>query len=100
MTIDRLQLLADTLNDDERQAALDAIDYVNKLEKALELYERERSRFRHTYPEMTGQYFLAGGYGEKDDNSLPEYVKICPAYGCAWEQIYVKTENTISYEGS
>ena len=69
-----------------------------KLRKALEIYERER--FRHNNAEITGAFFLTGGHGEKDDNMLPEYVRICPAYGCAWEQVYAKTDKTISYEGS
>jgi hypothetical protein len=75
-------------------------DEVQKLRKALDIYERERERFKHNYPEMTGAFFLTGGHGEEDDNMLPEYVRICPAYGCAWEQVYVKTDKTISYEGS
>jgi len=73
---------------------------VEKLQKALEIYERERARFRHAKPEMTGAYFLTGGHGKADDNQLPEFVQICPAYGCGWEQVYVKTDKTISYEGS
>lgn len=73
---------------------------VRQLRKALEIYERERDRFKHSRPEITGAYFLTGGHGEKDDNMLPEYVRVCPAYGCAWEQVYVKTDKTISYEGS
>lgn len=77
-----------------------AVDYIEFLEKALELYERERSRFRHAKPEMTGEFFLSGGHGDKDDNQLPEFVRICPAYGCAWEQVYQKTDKTITYEGS
>jgi hypothetical protein len=71
-----------------------------KLHKALDIYERERSRFRHAKPEITGEYFLAGGYGEKDKNMLPEYVEIVAAYGCGWSQVYQKTDRTISYEGS
>lgn len=71
-----------------------------KLRKALEIYERERNRFKHTHPEMTGAYFLAGGHGLKDDNELPQFVEICPAYGCAWVKIYEDTGRTISYEGS
>jgi len=85
---------------DEQAVVEQAVDYISKLEKALEIYQRERDRFKHTYPEVSGQYFLSGGHGDTDDNCLPEYVRICPAYGCAWEQIYTKTENTISYEGS
>jgi len=71
-----------------------------KLRKALDVYQRERDRYRHVNPEMTGAYFLSGGHGNVDSNMLPEYVRIVPAYGCAWEQVYVKTDRTISYEGS
>lgn len=71
-----------------------------KLRNALEIYKRERERFRHNKPEITGAFFLTGGHGIEDDNLLPTYVRICPAYGCGWEQIYIKTDKTISYEGS
>lgn len=71
-----------------------------KLCKALELYERERERFRHAKPEITGEYFLAGGHGDIDSNMLPQFVRICPAYGAGWEQIYEKIDKTINYEGS
>ena len=70
-----------------------------KLRKALEIYERERDRFKHAKPEMTGAYFLAGGHGPKDDNHLPQFVEIVPAYGCGWSMIYEGTGRTISYEG-
>jgi hypothetical protein len=75
-------------------------EQVNNLIKSLGFYERERNRFRHSKPEITGEYFLAGGHGDKDENMLPQFVRIVPAYGCAWEQIYEKTDRTISYEGS
>lgn len=71
-----------------------------KLRKALELYERERARYRHAKPEITGAYFLAGGHGPKDDNQLPQFVEICPAYGAGWTKIYEDTGRTISLEGS
>ena len=71
-----------------------------KLRKGLELYQRERDRFKHTNPEMSGEYFLAGGHGLKDDDHMPQFVEICPAYGCAWVKIYEDTGRTISYEGS
>jgi hypothetical protein len=76
------------------------VQKIQKLEKGLEIYDRERKRFLHNYPEMTGAFFLAGGMGESDDNLLPRYVEICPAYGCGWTQIYERTERTISSEGS
>ena len=71
-----------------------------KLRKALDLYERERNRFKHAKPEMTGEYFLAGGNGPKDNNQMPQFVEICPAYGAGWVMIYEDTGRTISYEGS
>ena len=73
---------------------------IHNLKKALEIYQRERDRFKHAHPEITGAYFLTGGHGEKDVNLLPEYVTICPSYGSGWEQVYQKTDRTVSYEGS
>jgi hypothetical protein len=70
------------------------------LRKGLEIYQRERDRFKHAKPEITGAYFLAGGHGLKDDNELPQFVEICPAYGVGWVQIYEDTGRIISYEGS
>ena len=82
------------------QRAKKAEEEVEKLRKAIDVYERERERFRHAKPEITGEYFLTGGHGERDANQLPQYVRICPAYGCAWEQVYEKTDRTVTYEGS
>jgi hypothetical protein len=64
------------------------------LERALVLYEAERVRFKHSKPEITGAYFLSGAHGVRDGNCLPEYIHVCPAYGCAWSQIYQRTERT------
>jgi hypothetical protein len=83
---------------------LDRIQQLEKenehLRKCLVIYERERDRFKHSTPEMTGAYFVTGGYGEEDGNMLPQFIQICPAYGCAWVQVYERTDKTISYEGS
>ena len=75
-------------------------DQVRKLHKALEIYERERNRFKHAKPEMTGAYFLSGGHGPLDDNQMPQFVEIVPAYGVGWSMIYEDTGRKISYEGS
>lgn len=82
------------LGSQQSSILLTAADYIRKLEKSLELYERERIRFRHANPEMTGVYFISGESGNKDNNCLPEYLWVCPAYGCDWSQRYVKTEQT------
>jgi hypothetical protein len=71
-----------------------------KLRKALEIYERERIRFKHAKAEMTGEFFIAGYHGPKDDNVMPQFIEVCPAYGAGWVMIYEDTGRTISYEGS
>jgi hypothetical protein len=102
--VEELQKIADYFAEaklhEQEQVILEAIRQMGVLEKGLNIYERERQRFRHAKPEITGAFFLTGGHGEKDDNMLPEFVTVCPAYGCAWEQVYQKTDRTISYEGS
>lgn len=83
------------------QARIEMLEAENeKLRKGLEIYQRERDRFKHNKPEITGAFFLSGGHGTKDDNMLTQFVTICPAYGCGWVQVYEKTDRTISYEGS
>lgn len=67
-----------------------------KLRKALEAYERERNRYKHAHPEMTGAYFLSGGHGTKDGNQLPMYVEIVPAYGCGWSMVYKKQDEQLA----
>ncbi len=96
---DILQNIADAHEADsdnvwvEATALREAAEYIRKLEKALELYERERTRFRHTHPELTGAYFISGESGPKDVNMLPASISICPAYGCDWSVRYDKTES-------
>lgn len=82
----------------ETAAIREAAEYIKKLQRGLELYERERIRFKHANPEMTGVYFISGEGGSKDDNLLPEHIWICPAYGCDWSQRYERTESTTGPE--
>ena len=82
----------------EEKAALAVTN--EKFRKALDIYERERIRFRHAKPEMTGEFFIAGYHGPKDDNVMPQFIEVCPAYGVGWVMIYEDTGRKISYEGS
>jgi len=85
----------------KRENRIEELEAENeKLRKGFEIYERERNRFKHATPEMSGAYFLSGGHGPKDDNQMPQFVEIVPAYGCGWSMIYEDTGRTISYEGS
>jgi hypothetical protein len=86
---------------EQAEARIEELEAENeKLRKGLEIYERERIRFKHATPEMSGAYFLTGGHGPKDDNQMPQFVEVVPAYGCGWSMIYEDTGRTISYEGS
>jgi hypothetical protein len=78
----------------ESAALREAAEYIKKLELAIKTYERERTRFKHSKPEFTGAYFISGEQDNKDNNMLPEYITICPAYGCDWSQHYVRTDKT------
>ena len=83
------------------QARIEMLEAENeKLRKALDLYQRERDRFKHAKPEITGAFFLTGGHGPLDDNQLPQFVEICPAYGVGWTKVYEDTGRAIMYEGS
>lgn len=82
----------------ESAALREVAIYITKLERALDIYSAERERFKHTKPEMTGAFFISGEAGTKDRNMLPERILICPAYGCDWSQIYVRTEQTTGPE--
>lgn len=77
----------------ESVALREAAEYIIKLEKALEIYDKERTRFRHAHPELTGVYFIAGESGNKDANLLPDRIWICPAYGCDWTVAYERTDS-------
>lgn len=73
---------------------------IEDLMRVREVYKRERDRYLHTNPEISGSYYLTGGIGEIDSNYMPQFVTVCPAYGCAWDIVYEKTDRTITYEGS
>lgn len=66
----------------KRENRIEELEAENeKLRKGFEIYERERNRFKHATPEMSGAYFLSGGHGPKDDNQMPQFVEIVP---CIW----------------
>lgn len=95
-----VRILRNRAGDEHKFNCIDSLDweiadYIEKLEQALKLYEAERIRFRHAKPEMTGAFFVSGSHGVRDRNQLPEYIQVCPAYGCDWSQVYVRTDRTI-----
>ena len=68
------------------------------LEMKIKLLEKVELYLKTSYPEKSGNYFICGEGGIKDDNGLPERLHICPAYGCDWMQIYERTDRTTGPE--
>lgn len=69
-------------------------------EGELEQLRKIKAIIRHTVlAEKLGDiYFICGEGGEKDYNSLPERIHICPGYGADWFQIYERTNKTFGPE--
>jgi len=57
-------------------------------------FEALRWMFFHMMPEKSPEtYFICGEAGSKDEDRLPEYISICPAYGVGWSILYKKVDN-------
>lgn len=63
-------------------------------EEEYKLFQIYRKIFRHSYPELSGSYFISGEAGEKDQNGLPEVVYICPSNGVDFVVRYEKSKKT------
>lgn len=71
------------------------------LENMHDLLCKQQVIIRRIYAEqLPDTWFVSGEHGKKDDNGLPQYIEVCPAYGVGWSQIYEKTERAITTEGS
>lgn len=66
----------------------DAKEYIEKLENIFNFFDL-------TSPEYSGHYFISGELGNKDNNGLPDRIKICPSQGCDFSVIYEKTDTTM-----
>ena len=50
-------------------------------QKEYELFQRLKKIWVHSVPEKSGQYFICGECGVRDEMGLPEYISVCPAFG-------------------
>jgi len=53
-----------------------------------ELFQQLQTIWKHAVPEQSGQYFICGSGGDKDERGLPETILICPAAGLDEFKIY------------
>jgi len=73
----------------------------DELTETLDILEKQQKIIRRIYVEhFPDTYFICGEIGEKDQNGLPKYIQICPAYGLDWSHIYERTDRTIGGMGS
>ncbi len=104
MNHDELQALIDNLRH-PTETALPFTELMNdaadELEAQLDLIEKQQKIIRRIYVDhFPDTYFVCGESGSKDQNGLPEYIEVCPAYGVDWTQLYQRTDRTIGGMGS
>lgn len=66
-------------------------DYIDKLERGLQAYARIKVAMLSTNPEKSNYWFPCGEAGTKNDQGLPQYIDICPAYGADTWTRYSRT---------
>lgn len=71
-------------------------DAATELEDILELLAKQQKIIHRIYAQhFPDTWFVCGELGEKDQNNLPKYIEVCPAYGVDWSQLYERTDRTI-----
>jgi hypothetical protein len=104
MNYDELQELIRNLHDlgECKHSDLSiAIQAADELEAQLDLLVKQQKIIRRIYVDhFPDTYFVSGEIGHKDQNGLPEYIEVCPAYGVDWTQLYQRTDRTIGGMGS
>jgi hypothetical protein len=76
-------------------------DAAAEIERLKEKCDKQAMVIRRMFvEEFPDTWFAWHGYGEKDQNGLPQYIEVVPAHGVGWTQVYERTERTISMEGS
>lgn len=73
----------------------------NELERLATKCDKQAMVIRRVYvDDWPNQWFAWHGYGPKDENGLPQYIEVVPAYGVDWTQVYEKINLTIGGMGS
>lgn len=73
----------------------------NELERLAEKCDKQAMVIRRIYvDQFPNTWFAWHGYGPRDQNGLPQYIEVVPAYGVDWTQVYEKTDRSIGGMGS
>lgn len=66
-----------------------------EIERLREKCDQQAMFLRRLTPEkFPDTFFVSGESGTRDENGLPEYVHIVPAYGLDWHMMYKRTDKT------
>lgn len=73
----------------------------DEIERLVTKCDKQTYVIRRIYvEEWPDHWFAWHGYGERDQNNLPKYIEVVPAYGVDWTQVYERTDRTIGGMGS
>lgn len=73
----------------------------DELERLATKCDKQAMVIRRIYvDQFPDTWFAWHGSGPKDQNGLPQYIEVVPAYGVDWTQIYEKTDKTVGGMGS
>ena len=101
MNHDELKELIAHLRDERKHSDELCYNAADELEEIMSLLEKQQVIIRRIYAEqLPDTWFVCGELGEKDQNNLPKYIEVCPAYGVDWSQLYERTDRTIGGMGS
>lgn len=76
-------------------------DMIAEIERLKEKCDKQAMVIRRMYVEQyPDTWYVAGELGEKDQNNLPKYIEVVPAWGVDWSQLYERTDRTIGGMGS
>lgn len=101
MNHNELQDLIKRLRDYDNCTDSDIDAAANELEEILDLLAKQQKIIHRIYAErFPNTWFVCGEHGEKDQNNLPKYIEVCPAYGVDWSHVYERTDRTIGGMGS
>lgn len=73
----------------------------DEIERLKNKCDKQAMVIRRVYvEEWPDTWFAWNGYGEVDQNKLPKYIEVVPAYGVDWTQVYERTDKTIGGMGT
>jgi hypothetical protein len=83
------------------EATLHGQKQYEEIERLKKKCDQQAMVLRRIYVEQyPDTWFVHTAHGEVDENGLPQYIDVVPAYGCDWSQVYERTKKTIGGMGS